>query len=511
MQIIDDKALLLRLKNPAQVLASVPDSRAVDSNTVAVRWGVPQAQALREIGIKAPSPIERKYDWPGKFKPMSHQRETAGFFTLHKRAFCFSDPGTGKTASAIWAADYLMQQGLIKRVLVICPVSIMDAAWRNDLFTFAMHRRVDVAHGAAAKRRKIIQSDAEFVIINYDGVKIMLDDLMQGGFDLIIVDEASGYQNAQTARWKALQKLVGENAWLWMMTGTPAAQGPDNAFGLAKLVNPRAVPRFFNAFRDMVMYKVTNFKWGVKENAHETVHRVLQPAIRFTKAECLDLPDIVYVRRDVPMTPQQKRFYDKIRKDMLMEAAGEQVTAGTAAVAMTKLLQLSSGSVYTDDKNTLQFDISTRYSVLKEVLVETPHKSIVFVPFRNAIELLRDKLQADGVACEVINGGVPPSERTQIFKRFQEERDPHVLIIQPQSAAHGVTLTAADTIVWWGPTASLEIYEQANARIHRQGQKNKCTIVQLVGSPMERRVYDLLDGKVDLHRKVIDLYDNALD
>jgi SNF2 family DNA or RNA helicase len=196
---------------------------------------------------------------------------------------------------------------------------------------------------------------------------------------------------------------------------------------------------------------------------------------------------------------------------MLMEAAGEQVTAGTAAVAMTKLLQLSSGSVYTDDKNTLQFDISTRYSVLKEVLVETPHKSIVFVPFRNAIELLRDKLQADGVACEVINGGVPPSERTQIFKRFQEERDPHVLIIQPQSAAHGVTLTAADTIVWWGPTASLEIYEQANARIHRQGQKNKCTIVQLVGSPMERRVYDLLDGKVDLHRKVIDLYDNALD
>jgi SNF2 family DNA or RNA helicase len=511
MQIIDNKALLLRLKNPAQVLASVPDSKAVDAHTVAVKWGVPQVQALRSLNIKAPSPIEAKYDWPGKYKPMSHQRETAAFFTMHRKAFCFSEQGTGKTASAIWAADYLMNQGIVKRVLVICPVSIMDAAWRNDLFTFAMHRKVDVAHGTPKKRAAIINSDAEFVVINYDGVKVMFDEIAEAKFDLIIVDEASAYQNAQTARWKALSKLVTDDTWLWMMTGTPAAQGPDNAYGLAKLVNPRAVPRFFNAFRDMVMYKITNFKWGVKDNAHDTVFRVLQPAVRFTKEECLDLPDMIYVKRSVPMTPQQKRFYNKLRKDMLMEAAGEQVTAGTAAVAMTKLLQLSSGSLYTDDQNTLQFDISTRYAVLKEVLAETQRKVIVFVPFRNAIEMLADKLRADSVSCEIINGGVKASERTEIFRAFQTQPDPRVLVVQPQAAAHGVTLTAADTIVWWGPTASLEIYEQANARIHRQGQTNKCTIVQLVGSPMETRVYDLLDGKVDLHRKVIDLYDNALD
>jgi SNF2 family DNA or RNA helicase len=511
MEIIDNKALLLRLKNPAKVLHSVPDSSPVDAHTVAVKWGVRQAQALRELGIKAPSPIESKYSWPGKHRPMSHQRETASFFTLNRKAFCFSEQGTGKTASAIWAADYLMEKGIIKRALVICPVSIMDAAWRNDLFTFAMHRKVDVAHGTPKKRKTIIESGAEFVIINYDGVKVMLDELLAGGFDLVIVDECSAYQNAQTARWKALRKLVTDDTWLWMMTGTPAAQGPDNAYGLAKLVNPNAVPRFFNAFRDMVMYKITNFKWGVKENAHETVHRVLQPAVRFTKKECLDLPDMVYTQRTVPMTAQQKRFYNKLRKDMLMEAAGEQVTAGTAAVAMTKLLQLSSGSIYTDDQNTLQFDISTRYAVLKETLAETQNKVIVFVPFRNAIEMLSEKLRSDNISCEVISGGVKASERSDIFRAFQTQPDPRVLVVQPQAAAHGVTLTAADTIVWWGPTASLEIYEQANSRIHRKGQVNKCTIVQLVGSPMETRVYDLLDNKVDLHRKVIDLYDNGLD
>ena len=511
MQIIDDKALLLRLKNPAPVLAAVPDVRSIDANTVAVKWDIPNVHALRDLGFSPPSPIERKYDWPGKFKPMSHQRETAAFFTMHKRAFCFSDPGVGKTASAIWAADFLMKVGLIKRVLVVCPVSIMDAAWRNDLFTFAMHRRVDVAYGAAAKRKKVIGSDAEFVVINFDGVKVSFDDLVAGGFDLIIVDEASSYQNAQTARWKTLNKLVGADTWLWMMTGTPAAQGPDKAYGLAKLVNPREVPRFFSAFQDMVMRKISNFKWAPKENAAETVHRVLQPAIRHTKAECLDLPDIVYVSRAVEMTPQQKKFYGKMRKDLLLEAAGENVTAGTAAVVMTKLLQISSGSVYTDDKNNLQFDISTRYKVLMEVLAETSNKVLVFVPFRNAIELLSEKLRADNVSCEVIDGSVPAAQRTEVFKAFQEQADPRVLVVQPQAAAHGVTLTAADTIVWWGPTASLEIYEQANARIHRKGQVNKCTIVQLVGSPMEERVYKMLDGKMDLHRQVIDLYKVALD
>jgi SNF2 family DNA or RNA helicase len=261
----------------------------------------------------------------------------------------------------------------------------------------------------------------------------------------------------------------------------------------------------------MVMYKVTQFKWAAKDSAPGTVHRVLQPAIRFSKEECLDLPDLVYVSRKVEMTPQQKKFYERMRKDLLMEAAGENVTAGTAAVAMTKLLQISSGSVYTDDQNALVFDISSRYRVLMEVLAETSSKVLVFVPFRNSIELLAEKLRTDKVSCEVIDGGVPAGQRTNIFNAFQNQPDPRVLIIQPQAAAHGVTLTAADTVVWWGPTASLEIYEQANARIHRKGQTKKCTIVQLVGSPVEQRVYTMLDGKIDLHRQVIDLYKNALD
>jgi SNF2 family DNA or RNA helicase len=135
---------------------------------------------------------------------------------------------------------------------------------------------------------------------------------------------------------------------------------------------------------------------------------------------------------------------------------------------------------------------------------------LVFVPFKHAIDLVAQKLTADGVTNEIIRGDVPVNKRTDIFKRFQETPEPKVLIIQPQSAAHGVTLTAANTVVWWGPTASLETYAQANARVHRAGQRHPSTVVQLAGAAVEHHVYKLLDNKIDVHAKIIDLYDDLL-
>ena len=511
MRILDNKAILLKLRNPKQVTEVIPKSKEVAPNTVAVSWGVDEAKALRNMNIKAPSPIEGRYEWTGKYEPFDHQKKTAGFLTMNRRAFCFNEQGTGKTASAIWAADYLMKQGKVNRVLVICPLSIMDSAWRADLFTFAMHRTVDVAHGAKAKRRKIVENGAEFVIINYDGVEVIQDVIAEGGFDCIIIDEATHYKNVQTKRWKTLNRLLAPDTWLWLMTGTPAAQSPLDAYGLAKLVNPKAVPRFFGSFRDQVMVRITNFKWMPKESATDRVFNVLQPAIRYTKDECLDLPPMVYTKRMVELTAQQKKYYKQLKDQLVMRAAGEEITAVNAAVTMNKLLQISAGAVYTDTKETLEFDIKNRYKVLREVIDESSKKVLVFVPFKHVIDILTDRLRSEGIPTEVIRGDVPATKRTDIFKRFQENDDPKVLVIQPQSAAHGVTLTAANTVVWWGPTSSLETYAQANARVHRSGQTHKCTVVQLQGSDVEKRVYSLLDNRIDVHTKMIDLYNELLD
>ena len=511
MQILKNRAVLLKLRDPKRVTSLIPKSKELTGNKVIVNWGVDEAHVLKNLNIKVPSPIEGRYKWTGKHTPFEHQKTTSGFLTLNKKAFCFNEQGTGKTASAIWAADFLMNEGRVNRVLVICPLSIMESAWRDDLFTFAMHRTVDVAYGAAEKRRKIINSGAEFVIINYDGVEIVADAIANGGFDLIIIDEATHYKNPQTKRWKVLNKLMTPQTWIWMMTGTPAAQSPLDAFGLAKLVNPDSVPRFQGSFRDQVMHKITNFKWVPKESATDTVYQALQPAIRFTKDECLDLPDMVYVKREVELTRQQKKYYKELKEKMVMQAGGEQITAANAAVNMNKLLQISAGAVYTDDGDSLAFDIRHRYKVLREVIDESSKKVLIFVPFKHVIDLLTEKLIQDGIPTEVIRGDVSAPKRTEIFKRFQTTNLPQVLVVQPQAAAHGVTLTAANTVVWWGPTSSLETYAQANARVHRQGQDHKCTVVQLQGSFAEKRVYALLDNRIDTHTKMIDLYKEVLD
>lgn len=513
MQIIDNRALLLKLRNPGRVTNVIPKSKVLPTGEVLVSWGLEEAQVLKNLQIKnVPSPIMGKYEWPGMYKPFDHQRTTASFLTLHKRSFCFSEQGTGKSASVIWASDYLLNIKAIKRVLIVCPVSVMQAAWVNDLFTFAMHRTVAVAHGYNKQARiKAIQSGAEYVVINYDGLAIVADEIKKGGFDLIVADEASALKTATTKRWKTFHSLLTPDTWLWLLTGTPAAQSPVDAYGLAKLVNPSGTPKFFNAFKDMVMTKITNFKWIPKPDAERTVHTLLQPAIRFTKEECLDLPEVTYTTRQVVLTPQQEEYYEMVRKSMRASAAGEQITAVNAATCINKLLQISCGSAYTDTGEVVEFDASSRLSALKEVIDEASHKVLVFVPFRHTIDVVHEYLSKNGVTNEVINGGVPSNRRNEIFTDFQTKKNPQVLVIQPQAAAHGVTLTAANVVVWFAPTTSVETYLQANARTHRAGQRNPCTVVHLQGSPVEKRMYAMLQNNVDTHTKIVDLYKNVLD
>jgi SNF2 family DNA or RNA helicase len=447
-----------------------------------------------------------EYNWPGQYKPFAHQRITSQFLVERKRAFCFNEQGTGKTASVIWAVDYLMNIGVIRRVLVVCPLSIMKSAWQNDLFKFAMHRSCDIAYGDRKKRAKIISGDAEFVIINFDGLEIVKEEVLAGGFDLIVIDEASAYKNPSTERWKTLRDIAKTVKGLWMLTGTPAAQSPIDAYGLAKLINPKGVPQFAGQFRDQVMIKLGMYRWIPRPNAQEIVFNALQPAIRFEKDQCLDLPDVTFVEREAPLTPQQSKYYKILKDNMLMKAAGEEVSSANAAVSINKLLQISGGAVYTDTREVVEFDISNRIKVVLEVIEESTHKVLVFVPFTHTIELLKDYLTKHSISCEVISGSVPVSKRNDIIQDFQSTERVKVLIIQPQAASHGLTLTAANTIIWYAPVMSVETYLQANARINRFGQKNAMTIVHIKGSDVETRLYRMLSSNIDNHTKIIDLY-----
>lgn len=516
MQVVDNKAIVLKTKRPHLVTENVKKYKILSEEEgvfkIVVRWGLHEAQVLAGLKVKdVPSPIDRDYQWSGKLKPFDHQRYTSSFLTLHKKAFCFNEQGTGKTASVIWAADYLMKLGEIKRVLVISPLSIMKSAWQQDLFKFAMHRTCSVAHGTSTQRRKIINAGSEFVIINFDGVAVIKDEIINGGFDMIVVDEANAYKNAQTNRWKTLRDITTNISWVWMLTGTPAAQSPVDAFGLAKLINPDGVPKYFGQFRDKVMHKITQYVWRPKPDADTTVHEALQPAIRFERDQCLDLPAVTYVERDAPLTKQQATYYKTLKDQMMMSAAGEQVTSVNAATNLNKLLQISGGAVYSDAKEVIEFDVSNRLKVVKEAIDESSHKVLVFVPFTHTINLLEEFLTKKNITCKVISGKVTVNKRADIIKRFQEETDPHVLIIQPQAASHGLTLTAANTVIWYAPVTSVETYLQANARINRPGQHNPMSVIHIRGSAVEDRLYTMLQNNITNHNKIIDLYRQELD
>ncbi len=520
MEIIDNTALrVLVPSTPASdILQSINRSEMLNDcgfhKDIAVYWGYNETAALTHIlsdvpnaPTDIPSPILRDYDWPGLFTPFEHQKATASFLSLRRRAFCFNEAGTGKTSAAIWAADYLMKLGVIKRVLIICPLSIMYSAWQADIFKTAMHRTAAVAHGSVDKRIRVIEAKYDFTIINFDGVNIIKNDIKAGCFDLIIVDEANAYKSASTKRWKTLAGLLGPATWLWMMTGTPASQSPVDAYGLAKLVSPLRVPKYATAWRDKVMNQVARFKWMPKHTAKDDVFNALQPAIRFTKKECLDLPEVTYQTREVPLSTQVARYYKELKNQMLIEAAGQQISALNAAASLSKLLQLSGGAVYSDGRDAVvEFDISPRLNALEEVLDETSNKVVVFVPYLHTIDIVSEFLSSKGFTNEVINGSVSAKARSVIISNFQLEKDPRVLVIQPQSASHGITLTAADTIVFWSPVMSVETYLQCIGRIDRVGQRNPCTVVHLQGSDAERRVYEMLQGKVDSHMKLVDLY-----
>lgn len=512
MEIVDNKAVKLVVRDADRITQVIPKSKLIGQRKdglyeVVVYWGLDEMRVLKNLGFKEiPSPITGRYAWPGVYKPFNHQKTTAAFLTLHQRAFCFNHMGLGKSSTCGWAADYLMSIGAIKKALIICPLSIMDTAWRADLFRVAMHRTVDIAHGTKATRQQIIRNNAEFLIINFDGVKTVKDDLLRAKYDLIIIDEANCIKNVTTDRWKAINSLIDQNTWVWALTGSPASQSPTDAYGLARMVVPERVPKFFGAFRDLVQNKISPFKWANKESAENTVFKALQPAIRFTKEECLDLPELLYTTREVAMTAPQEKYYRLLKEQLCIQTAGEEISAVNAAVGLNKLLQLANGSAYTDSGEIIDFDCTPRLNELDAIIEESSHKVLVFAMYRHGIEKITNHLVQKDIKCEVIHGGISAARRADIITRFQTEPDTKVLVIQPQSASHGVTLTAANTIVWWGLTHSFETYTQANARIHRAGQVNHCTVIHLISSPVEKKLLKALMNRDQAQTSLMSLY-----
>jgi SNF2 family DNA or RNA helicase len=212
------------------------------------------------------------------------------------------------------------------------------------------------------------------------------------------------------------------------------------------------------------------------------------------------------------MTPQQNKYYKLIKEQMLAQAAGETISAVNKAAVVSKLLQISAAAALTDTKEVIEFDAGPRLNVLLEILEETERKVIIFALFRASIEVIQNFLVSKGIASEVIHGGVTATHRGDIINRFQNTPEPRVLVMQPQATAHGITLTAADTVVFFGPLMSVEQYIQGIARADRKGQDaDKVTVFQIQSSPIEKKMFEAMNLKVDDHAVLTRMFDMEME
>lgn len=506
------KALALKLKNPERVLSSLPTAKPYEVQgvpLVVTPHRLDEVRILRNLGIDAPSPILHYYDWPGKHTPYQHQKDTAAFLTLTPRGIVLNEIGTGKTSSALWAADYLIKTKHVKKVLVLSPLSTLERVWGDAIFTGFPHRRFVILHGTAERRLKLLKQDMDFYIINHDGFSIISEKAI-GMFDLVIVDEAAVLRNPSTRRFKIFRKWMEANPTtrLWLMTGTPTPNEPTDAWALAKLVGSPYCTKTFTAFREQVMMKIGQWKFVPRPDSIETVKHILQPAIRFTRDECFDLPDTVIQTRQVELSAEQKKHYTAMLKhfitEMQDEKAGGTITAVNEAVKMQKLVQIACGVAYGDDGQHIQIDCSPRVNVVKEIIEEAGEKVIVFVPLTGTLHMLEKELSKHW-SVGVVNGEVTNTKRNRIFYGFQHERDPHVLIAHPGTMAHGLTLTTASTIIWYGPINQNEQYVQANGRIERIGKRHVSNVIHIEGTELEHKMYERLRNKQKLQGLLLEL------
>jgi SNF2 family DNA or RNA helicase len=461
----------------------------------------------RNFGIKAPAPIMVRYDWNGD-KPFKTQKITAAMLTMNRRAYVLSEMGTGKTRATLFAIDFLMREALIKKAIVVAPLSTLTSVWYKEVFRYFNHLSVGILHGSKAKRLEVLAQPHDLYVINHDGLKTILPELLaRVDIGAVVVDELAAFRNARTDRWKALSALVAHRPFAWGLTGSPTPNEPPDAWGQAKLLTPDRAPKFFKGFKELTMQQVSTFRWVPRKDAKERVYDMLQPAVRFKRDDCVELPPVVYATREVPLTKEQDKVYKSMMQHLKVAFATGEANAANEGVLMSKLLQITTGFVYTRDKHAVEIDNSTRMDALIELLDEAEGKVIVFVDFIHASKMVAGRLAKAGYHVAQVSGETSKKERDDIFSQFQTAAFPRVIVAHPKCMAHGLTLTEANTIIWFSPTTSLDTYEQACARITRPGQTRKQLIMHLTGTPVESKLYKRLQQKASLQGALLEMFE----
>lgn len=429
-----------------------------------------------------------------------------------KSVAILAEMGTGKTLISIGIAGYLYLQNHIKKLLIVAPLSI-TRVWEEEFDKFAdFDYQLKVLEGSTAEKseqlRNLFGNKLQVAVVNCESCWRMEKEIATWQPDMIICDESSKIKNAQAKQSKALHRLGKISKHNLILTGTPVTNNPLDFFSQYKFLDESIFGGSYYAFRSRYAimggyghYQVVGYK-----NLPELTEKAHSIAFRITKKEALDLPEQIDTKRYVELESIGRTIYDQVEKESYAELEhGEIVTTNV----LTKLLRLSqiTGGFIKDEFNELAEQVSSaKLEALEEIVeecIDAGKKLVVFARFIPEIDAIAKMLKRYGIKYSMIRGDV--KDRAGEVDKFQNDPETKVFIGQLQTTGMGLTLTAADTAVFYSLSYNYADYEQAKARIHRIGQKNNCTYIHLLAKKtIDEKVMDALSKKKNLAELVVD-------
>ena len=461
---------------------------------------------------------------PISARPYDHQRR-AFSFTCQTFGLAGHDPppscgaallmemGTGKSLTTIAVAGRLWLDHKIERMLIVAPLSILGV-WQEEFRKFAdFEYLLIVLNGSESKKieklRQMPKSGLQVAVINYESAWRLEKELAAWDANLIVCDEGHKIKTHNITASKCMHRLGAKARYRMLLTGTIITNKAIDVFSPYKFLNPVVFGNSFYAFRnryfDMTGYgnHVPVLKASMTE---ELTRRIQSIAFRATKAECLDLPETTEIVQTVELEPQAQRLYQQLVRDSYAQIKGGEITAVNVLTRLLRLSQLTGGFLRGDETDRLERVSSAKLDALSDILdsaAQEGGKIVIIARFLPEIDAITAMLERKAIGYSLITGAV--KDRDEQVRRFQTNPDMTVFVGQIATAGLGITLTAADKMVFYSLDYSMSNFEQTKARIHRVGQRNPCTYIYLVAEDtVDGKVLNALRDKADLAKSLID-------
>ena len=458
--------------------------------------------------------LEFDYKIPKGIETYRHQIMTFNTMIKMKRYAVFNDMGTGKTINGGMAVDYLYKKGKIKKVLIVSPVNVMRLAWMDTIRKYFKDLSVSMLYGNSNERHDIYMKYPVLIhLINWDYLEFFNNHAFI--YDCVILDESAQVRNIKTQRFKILNKFLPVK-YTFILSGLPAPNSPFEYWSQFKLLDGGELlgDNYFS-FRARYGYKsgYMGKVWNISQTGIKKIEEMVKSkSIRFTIDQCVDLPANIEATRSIKLENYQYNHYQDMLNNLFIQMQAGEIEASNAAVKTIKLQQIAGGWIYDEEHNICQvFDKKNgKLEEIKTILLEEfkGKQVLIFSYFKPHIKGLYDFITKLGIKCVLVYGENTPAQTDDAIKKFRSG-EVSVLIGNPASMGHGITLTETHVVVWFTPIWNLEIFEQARQRVHRIGLKHKTYEIFLQAEDtIEEDIYMALKEKKSLAMVILDSIKN---